>query len=262
MKNTKLDELIDEFTIALEIAQEQNNIDPIKDILRQHQYYYSKPENNHLSKDYLATALLHSVENGCLEAIDYLLTSTDLNQHPDVSMIQSPLRIATREDYLDIFKYFSDRFEQYYPTERLDIAYFSLLGEASEQGQLDIVEFIIGHPTIKNHTNFCKFELHAVQFACLNGHLDIIQFFFPKNKNKKFEDNFFLNALGSSHTDIVKYCIFALNIPFSEHLKEAFMLYNDSNTNQAMEFFRIRELNQELEKELFSDSINKKKAKL
>jgi ankyrin repeat protein len=262
MIKKKLETLIDEFLTALEIAQAQNNIDPIKDILRQHQYYYSKPENSHLIKDYLSNALLHSVESGCLEAIDYLLTSKDLNQHSDVSTIESPLRIATRNGSLDIFQYFSNRFEKYYPQEKLDVAYFTLLGEASEQGKLNVVEFIINHPKIKNHKNFYKFELHAVQFSCMSGHLDIVQFFFPKDTKKQFEDNFLLNAIMSDHTDIVKYCIFDLNIPFSEHLNEAFMLYNDSKTSQARDFFNIRELNQALEKELSSATISQKKVKL
>lgn len=262
MINEKLDTLINEFLIILEEAYLENNINPIKDIVKQHQSYLNQSGNNNLNKEYLSQTLLSSVKIGYLDAIDYLLTSPDLSEHPDVSKMESPLRIASGKGDLDIFKYFSERFEQYYPNERFDIAHFTLLGEASDNGQLNIVRFIMEHPNVKESSGFNRFESHSLQFAFLKGHLDIVQFFLPKDTTQKVEDNFFYNALLGEHMDIVKYCIFDLNIPFSEHLEEVFMLYSDAKTNQAREFFKIRELNQELEKELSSVTINKKKVKL
>lgn len=259
MNNKNTSDLLDEFKLSFSLAQSQKNIEPIKNLFKRQNLSYTDDE-----KEYLVNALTYSLENNYLDIVDYLLTSSDLKENPCIFKFENPLQIASKNGYLDIFEYFSDRFKQYYPKSELDIVYFGLIGEASEYGNLNIVKYILDHPKIKDHKNLTKFESQSLQWAFLKGHLEIVKFYYPVRTDKPFEENFFLNAVTGSHFDIVKYCIFELNISLSEHIKEALTMYNDSRTHQVQDFFKIRDLNCELEKELSSDTINKnnKKSKI
>jgi ankyrin repeat protein len=255
MSEQESKDLMNKVVLAIELAQSSNNIEAVKELLKNN-------INNESYKQYLQASLFQSIQTGYLEAVDYLLTSSELSEHPNLLSVENPLKVSARKGYLEIFKYFTENFDKYYPESQLDVVYFGLISDASEHGQLNIVEFIVNHPDVKNSRNLSKFEMHSTQWACLRGHLNIVEFYFPKGTDKIFDDNLFLNAVSNSHLDIVKYCIFDLKIPFSEHLNEAFMLYNDEQSNQAKEFFKIRELNTELEKELSSATINQKKIKI
>jgi hypothetical protein len=261
-------ELLNEFELVFTLAQSKNDISLIQELLKNQNLI-----DKEVSEIYLQAALFHSVKHGYLAAVDYLLTSSDLSENPSLSGIENPLKISAKNGYLNIFKYFTENFEKYYPESQLDIVFFGLISDASEHGKLNIVEFIINHSVIKSSRNLNKFEMHSTQWACLKGHLNVVEFHFPKGTDKKFEDNFFLNAVSGGHFDIAKYCVFDLNIPFSEHLQEALILFNDEQHNKVKDFFNIRELNQalnvelyvneqKLEKKLSSAKLNKKKVKL
>lgn len=100
-----------------------------------------------------------------------------------------------------------------------------------------------------------------MSWAAYKGHLNIVQYLLTSTELKKHadihknHDESFIWACNHNQLEIIKYFIFDRNIEKTKNIKN--YLYSNSS-HPANHMFKARELSDELENELFSDSINNK----
>lgn len=185
------------------------------------------------SLELLNNALITACNYGELDKVKYLLTSPELKIYPDINYHHGiPLSYACMNEHMDIIKYILTSSEI---TNHADIHINNenALYTAANNGSFDLIKYLISSPDLKDYANI---------------HYD--------------KDIAFTILVDNEETDIITYLIFDYKI---EKTIDISNYLNDKPTNfkkEINELFNKRELLITLEKDLSSDTINKKKIKL
>lgn len=187
---------------------------------------YDKLETIHIkSCDELAFILACS--GGCLEAVEYLLTSPELEEHSDIHALDDKGLI-----------------------------------EAASLGHLDIVQYLLTSPELKEHANIHAQKDQALEWACWQGHYEVVKYLLTSPDLKEpanHADRDFINAARNEHLDIIQYFVFDINFKKSDQIEK----YLSDKPNVTIEnFFKIREVNNKLKVSLPLQSELKKTLKL
>jgi hypothetical protein len=172
---------------------------------------------------------------GNLEEVSYVLSSPKLKVHADIhTRYDQGLLYACNGRHYELVKYLlsSPDLKEYADIHASDGL---VLLQCCEDGNLDMVKFLLSSPHLKEHANIHADDDSAFIAACIHRHLDIIQYF-----------------------------IFDQNVPKSSYIKE---YLNDQNNDkkfveQVNHLFSLRNLGENLEKELCNDIQNTRKIKI
>jgi ankyrin repeat protein len=172
--------------------------------------------------------------SGNLEEVSYILTSPDLKVHADIhTRGDQGLIYAFDGKHYDLVKYLlsSTNLKEH---ADINVSHGSVLLQCCVDGNLDMVKFLLSAPILKQHIDI---EYHDDGFilACKNHHLDIIQYFiFDMQINKTIHIKNYLNEKDNDKSFI----------------------------EQVNHLFSLRELGENLEKELSTETENTRKMKI
>lgn len=189
---------------------------------------YEKYKN--ASLDDLNKDLVNACIEGELEIVQYLLSSTDLKQHADIN----------DEDCL-AFCF------------------------ACSTGNLDIVKYMLTSPELKIHVNINAKEGEPLSWACENGQLEVVKYLLSSSDLKEHanlhinNDNPFAAAHMNYHDDITNFLIFGCNIERNNNIRR---ILAEKPDEQIDSWFKLRDLNKELNSDLINHESNLKKPKL
>jgi ankyrin repeat protein len=178
----------------------------------------------------LNTSLTNACEQGDLEKVKFLLTSTRLSNHANVN-------------------------------------YFDSIGFicACIYGQLEVVRYLLTSPELKEHANINVQNNLAIKRVCFTSHVDVIKYLLTSSELSIHADihadadDAFKNAYIAQHHNVLQYLILEFKIQRTEEIDK----FIKENPNEEIEkMFVLRELNDSLEKELNSDNINNKRIKI
>lgn len=135
-------------------------------------------------------------------------------------------------------------------------------------GEVEKVKYLLTSPELKIHANIHTESDNGIIVAFKQDNLEMIKYLLSSpdlkehaNIHANNEQPFRLAA----HTDkveIVQYLIFDYKIEKTESIEDFLIKTASKFSEQIQNMFVIRELNQQLEKELISDNIREKKLKL
>jgi ankyrin repeat protein len=229
-----------QITQVLSKACETGDLDKVRYLLVSHkedknqeddEVFYRNIRDANLHR-FLSDCLMVSCQKGHLELVKYLLTSPELPKKPDIQSKQRPpLSYACGEGHLDIVKYLLTSPEL---SVRADIhaENEAALKNAFVDGHIHVVRYLMESPDLESHPNIHKD----------NDNLFEVLFRNVQKNNGKME--------------IARYFIFDLNI---ERTKQIDKLLAEKPNEQIENWFKIRELNHDLENQLRNDRIDTKK---
>lgn len=206
---------------------------------------------------------------GHVDSVNFLLFSHEAPPLPNIQeqAIQA-MNIACRYSHLDLIKYIFS-LEKTHNIILNEQILFNAVDNAARLGKIDVIKFFL-FPD--ESSNLSKIPIHKygtslVITAVRENQPEIVEFLLSHNKIKKHinihqqSDLAFKYALKNNNHKLIEFFIFNINIHMTQDI-EAFLV-NDLPSNQiAKKMFSSRELNSELEKELYSDKIYKNKVKL
>ena len=235
---------------------------------------------SHLTKSQLNQKLIVACEEGNLESVKYLLTSSQLRKHADLHLEHDkPLITAAEAGHLDIVKYIMDNSTQ---MGAMDI-YGRILGgvfRASIEGHLDIVKYLVTHPQV--HTEGITANEHLIivlniystaagwgQLAVLDYILtspELINHNLPLAAFHSGDD--FKDICKKGYRDMVEYIIFDYRLELNPEIKE--YLTDSNNDNQlgndtVMKMFQSRDNYDKMNQTLTHKSLgipSRKKTKI
>jgi hypothetical protein len=141
---------------------------------------------------------------------------------------------------------------------------------ACRKGELEEVKYILTNPELKVHADI-NFEdkvtmENALSEACESGNLDIVDYLLFSKELKeninieKSIDSAFYEAFRNGHVHILKYLIFQAKIKKTEYIKKIIANPTPKYMSDDMDsFFRMLELNENLNNELAHNPDNKEK---
>jgi len=141
----------------------------------------------------------------------------------------------------------------------------SVFDAACIQGNFELVKYLTSSPELKIHSSIYSNDCIGFRHACEFGNLDIIDFllFSPELKNhinlNKIGDLAFQRSLIFNKLDVVHYFIFKANIKKTNEIVE---LIKDFPNQQVEDWFKMREINEDLKEELTSNKNITKKLKI
>lgn len=173
---------------------------------------------------------------GNLPIVNYLLLDSKVSFMPYDEACLFGLKIAARNDNLEIIKYFRNLPNR----ESIDIRRenIDILDEACENGCTDIVKYIFNDPKVEKFQLILEELESRFKQACLSESKELIQFF-----------------------------IFDLNIPFTNYIKNSLDFYysgefSDLDKKKEIEnWFNIRDLKSSLSQELDNPNTDHSTAK-
>jgi len=224
--------------------------------------FYKEFEDSTL--DDLNHYLMGAADNGDLEKVQYLLTSTELNCNANIKYQNYwVLKRACTSGNIDLVKYLLTSTELKQHCE-INADNDAALCAACDYGHLHIVDYLLTSSELNKHSkiNTQQGTTSPLSWACSRGHLDVVKYLLtsPKLKEKSdlhFKDDApFYEAYCSKNWDILQYFIFDLNIEKTKHIDFCISVYSDSPVEN---WFRIRESQKELMIELDKKELNNKK---
>jgi ankyrin repeat protein len=212
---------------ALAVATGSGLIEDVK-------YIFTSPNvknNNQIDIHYKKDVFLQdSCRFGRLDVIKYLLTSPDLKQHSFINI------------------------EDDYP--------FQL---AAMNGHFEVVRYLAASPELKTHSNVTNANNVAFQYACQKGHVDIVEYLLTSTELKEHPDIYAKNDDGlklaciNSQLEVLRYLVFDFNLQRTEIINKKLNLY----ANEEIEkLFKLREVHDNLERDLAYNDIKNKKNKI
>jgi hypothetical protein len=200
--------------------------------------------------------------SGHLNVVKYLLTSPDLKEHADIKLAGggNPLSGACLHGYLDVLDYLLTSVELKTHAD-IGVHFDSPLRMACLGDQLKVVEYILTFPgyATQKRINFAFTE------ACSYGRKDIVQFLFTTDKIEYRpnihvkKDDAFAKLMQHEESELLSYLIFDLEIKKNKHIKK-YLKENPCNfTNKINDWFNLREVNKQLNKELNATKSNTNK---
>lgn len=293
------DKLIPELNTALIKACFDGELEKVKYLLTSHELKFNAQAQCHDGDYDLSFPLKQAAFNGHFEIIKYLLTSPDLNEHADIHFENDDaFYIACTRGHLDIIKYMLTSPEL---KEHADISIAgggNVLSGACIHGYLKVLDYLLTSPELKEHAVLDIHNDAPLNMACLGNQIEIVKYIltFPKYATQEKVNFAFTEACAYGQTEIVKflfttdeilykpnihdqkdsafgklleneesellrYFIFDLNIKkthfIKKHLKD-----NSTFSKQVNDWFNLREINKQLNKELNCDKFNNKKIKI
>jgi ankyrin repeat protein len=245
----------------------------------------------------LSFPLKQAAFNGNFEIVKYLLTSSDLKEHADIHFENDDaFYMACIRGHLDIVTYMLTSPEL---KEHADITIAGggdpLCGPCIH-GHLEVLDYLLTSQELKKHADITIHDDAPLRMACLGGHVKIIEYIFnlpgyitqervnfalteacaygrteivkfllstdniqlkPNIHTKK--DNAFGKLLELEEGELLRYFIFDLNIKKSRFIKKYLQENSNKFTQQVSDWFKLRELNKQLNKEFDSDILNNSK---
>ncbi len=133
---------------------------------------------------------------------------------------------------------------------------------ACQNGHLDIVKYLLTSSELKEHANIHTEEDSGLKLACSNGHLNIVEYLLTSPELNEHADM-------NSYNDYVFLRAFKNNhlelvqyLIFDRNIKKtkAIDSHFEKNPNEQVEnMFKIRELNDKLNQELHADKKSNSK---
>jgi hypothetical protein len=224
-----------------------------------------------LSQENLNKELYKAAQNGDLDYIKYLLTSTELKLHADPNLNGNYcFKLACRSGHLDTVKYlFSDENTKLkLSTDRLII---DGTLEAADNNQIEILDYFRNQAKINNHYTEARFindNLVILERACAFGFLETVDYILqnPKVENYVLDEktifNLFESCIYANSSDLIKYFIFELNLKNTESVTKLLDEVSEEQKKEIEQLFELRQLNQSLNSELEHNQNNTKKHKV
>lgn len=145
----------------------------------------------------------------------------------------------------------------------LDIA----LIDACEDGHFDKVKYLLTSPELTTHANIRARKDAPLITACGYNNVEIIKYLLTSEELKEHAnihaqaDAPFLRAMQRDNWDLVKYYIFDLNIEKNESIRCYYDLF-PKEQDKLNNWFKIRDLGQELEEKLSAENTPNKTKKI
>ena len=263
-KNFTLDELENEFLDAAYNGE-----------LEKMKYLLTSPELKQLvdieTCDFNGENALHfAARGGHLEVIKYLLTSNELSTHLDVDMESTfsgtAFIIACEKGHLDIVKYVlnSEELEDHADINIHDSMALTL---ACDRENLELLKYLISDPELNENISLQIRGQETLEISLSLQNYEIAKFLLESNIIHYVPDAYeiiFKNAYTKNEPEMMEYLIFKLDIDKILGIDE--FIANSNNQShiitQIDNMFKLRDLNQQLNKELSSNNISAKKSKI
>ena len=137
----------------------------------------------------------------------------------------------------------------------------SELLDACGWGNIDIVQFLLSSPYLKEHADINHKNndgVNALLIACSNGHLDIVQYLLTSLELTEYADiyhkdncgwNSLMYASYNGYLDIVQYLVIDMNINIDKETMNWLQGKNDKKEvyENNLKVIEIRNLNQKLD---------------
>lgn len=219
----------------------------------------------------LEKELISAARNGHLYKIQYILTSSELKQKPDINTIidkkDSALSEACWNGNLEIVKYLLSSPELkkhadiHCPGE-LPLSY------ACYKGHFDIVKYLLTSSDLKEYANINgKDEVTVLEEACVSSNIDIVKYLMESNDLQDHPNNFsieegFLASCSIGNFKLINYFIFNVGIEKTDTITDFFENEDFIEKEKINQLFEKRELNKLLAVELENTNIISKRVKL
>jgi len=226
-------------------------------------------------------ALISACQHGILEEIKEFLTSPNLDMHANILAskgsrrnynLKFPLSIACKDGHLDVIKYLLTSSDLKNHADIKQSNYFAVF-EACLYGHLDIVKYFLTSSDLNDKPNIHIIDYNGdnetlLDIACTRARIDIVKFLLTSTELEdhpdihRNNDNGFIMAATyntDNHIELVKYLIFDYKIEKTKNI----INYLKKNPDKEIEqWFNMRDLNQNLNKELDNNIVISKKMKV
>lgn len=248
------------------------------------QFYYLNKQCDYIN------SLLIVCKNNHLNIIEYFFTSDELKDRKKADgEVLAGLSVAAAYGNLDIVKFLLKNENIEYIDINSNISAFI---SACGSGELEIVKFLTSSPEIKVHINPTKYYL-GFKKACANNHINIAKYFLEDTNllqelnGSNYREIFlatchnnsvdcldyilkttyleeyvniqseFINLIDKEMFEVIRYLIFEYDINTTSEIDKYI-----KNHDEVKNWFKTRDLNKELNKELISSKDNNKKLKI
>jgi len=185
---------------------------------------------NEVSQEDINEIFLQACSVGIFDKVKALLTSPKLNKHADIH-------------------YKNDRGLHF----------------ACENEHKDMVHYLLTSPELKEHADIQSDNNYVLLFYFNCENLEMLRYILSSPELKKHADitnhyeNIFMDACEDNNLNILNFLIVEMKMNQNDVINK----YLEKRPNiHAKHMFYMRELHQDLEKELYSDKIHEKKIKL
>jgi ankyrin repeat protein len=217
------------------------------------------------NEEALSLLFIRACINGDLEKIKYLLTSSYLKKHAQISHNNyQGFFEACERGSLDIVKYLLTSPEL---KEHADIHAKEdyIINLAVNYEYTDIINYLLFSSDLQEHADINGDNCEAIYSACYNGSFDLVKWFLNDNRLK--EKTHLPNSLAKAvkgclemeQTKILEYLIFDINIEKSNEIELVLKNHKRNFSKVAESMFQSRDLNQELKFIQTNEAIKKVK---
>ena len=140
---------------------------------------------------------------------------------------------------------------------------------ACQNDDLDIVQFLLTSPGLKEHADIHARSDEGFRIACLEGHLEIVKYLLTSAELTEHvdiharNDRGFIWACDLGHLEVVKCLIIDMNIDKTKHIEKYFNENKDNKyVQQAIELFNTRDLHHQLNENIKDNKERVKKIKI
>ena len=140
---------------------------------------------------------------------------------------------------------------------------------ACQNDDLDIVQFLLTSPGLKEHVDIHAENDLGFIIACEQGHLEVVKYLLTSAELTEHVDIHALNDLGfrlacdRGRLEVVKYLILDMNIEKTIHIEKKLNENKDKKyVQQAIELFNTRDLHHELNKNIKDNKEKVRKIKI
>jgi len=279
--NSECFDLILQFKERLYRACESNDVDEVKEILKNIVPIYDEIKSfscySTMENFAFINAIVKSFTQACafghLSTVKLFVESDDLEKVKKNNPFSEQrlgyynneaLVAATQSGYIEIIKYLCDTRLKNHLSFYLEAA--NLLKIACKEGQLNVVKYLFNDPVVSpiikslfNKEDFCQ----SLEKACDNGHLEIVKYLLTSN-DLEYKANVHIDndapfsmatAPGSEH--ILEYLIFDYSIEITKNIQEI-----AEKKPFVKNLIEMRELNKDLNKNFQANNLKQKKVKI
>jgi ankyrin repeat protein len=222
---------------------------------------------NEYSAADLYTAITVAITKDSLEDIEYIFTSPFVQNRHEINIHFNKehfLELACEYGRLNIVKYLltSPNLKEHCDIAANNNYCFQM---ACMKGHIDIVKYMAASPELKTHSNVLDANNYALQLACQNNYVEVVSYLLTSpdlkshpNMNDSSHASFKLASF-KNNLDVLQYLIFDYHIEKTDHIKSVMKYYPNS---EVEEMFKLRDLHDELNKELNIKNSQDKRLKM
>ena len=230
-----------------------------------------------MSQKGLTEALEYAIYNNDLELVKYLVASPELTKHANPFKLESlAVYRPCQNGQIPMLEYLLSipgMITFLYDPEQKS-SFNDAINRAAESGKLQTIQFIVNCPELRPIVDIHYGNDGKLRFAANNGNLDIVTYLLtspelPKNgysfcdvhANK---DEIFIQGSISDRQDLVQYLLFDYGISKSDNIVKFFSnpLLHKNGEHPILKQFTMRDLQQNLEKNLTSKNYTPMKTKI